>query len=99
MIPASFDNFLLAVASAGAALIGLLFVAISVRPERLFGARAVREHAAVATSTFTALINGFFISAAALLPAENVGGVALAFALVGLLTTTRLGWQLVTYRL
>jgi hypothetical protein len=99
MVPASFDNFLLAVASAGAALIGLLFVAISVRPERLFGVRAMREHAAVATSTFTALFNGFFVSAAALLPDENVGGVTVAFALIGLLTTTRLGWHLVGYRL
>jgi hypothetical protein len=98
MIPASFDNFLLAIASAGAALIGLLFVAISVRPQHFFGARAEREHAGVATSAFTTLINGFFIAAAALLPEANVGGVTVALATIGLFTTARLGWQLVGYR-
>jgi hypothetical protein len=34
MVPTDFANFFLSTAGAGAALIGLLFVAISINPER-----------------------------------------------------------------
>ena len=60
MVPASFANFFLATAGAGGALIGLLFVAISISPERIFSEGAPRERQAVASGAFTALVNAFF---------------------------------------
>lgn len=67
MLPADFTTFFLASAGAGAALIGLLFVAVSISPERTLHDGAPAERQALATSAFTALVNAFFISLAALL--------------------------------
>lgn len=99
MVPATFANFFLATAGAGGALIGLLFVAISINPERTFGEGAPRERQAVAGSAFTALVNAFFVSTAALIPGESLGPVAIAMSIVGLLNTFRAGAQLVVYQL
>ncbi len=88
MVPASFANYFMAMAGAGGALIGLLFVAISINPERMVGRAAHPEPQAVAASTFTALANGFFISAAGLLPGQGViGPTAAALASASLLNS------------
>ena len=63
MIPAEFTNFFIASAGAGAALVGLLFVAVSLAPEQIVTRGAPVERRAVAGSAFTALINAFFILA------------------------------------
>ncbi len=99
MVPADFANFFLATAGAGGALIGLLFVAISINPERTFSADAPMERQAVAGSAFTALVNAFFVSTAALIPGESLGPVAIALSITGLLNTLRVGIQLVRYQL
>ncbi|WIG59854.1 MAG: hypothetical protein OJF49_002601 [Ktedonobacterales bacterium] len=90
-----FNTYFAAMAGAGAALIGLLFVAISINPQRTFGRTAQRERQAVAASAFTALVNGFFVSSAALLPHTNVGAVPLFFGAMGMLTSVMSGTQLV----
>jgi hypothetical protein len=96
MVPASFGNYFMAMAGAGGALIGLLFVAISINPGRTFGHSAIAERQAVAASTFTALANAFFISAAGLLPGHDVlGPTALALACAALLNTIWLAVRLV----
>jgi hypothetical protein len=41
MVPGAYDAYLAAVATAAAALIGLLFVAISIRDDMIFGQNAV----------------------------------------------------------
>jgi hypothetical protein len=77
MVPGNFANFFLAATGAGGALIGLLFVAISIRPG-FVASRAT--HPAVQLSVamaFTALVNGFFIAFVALLPGTVLGSVAL----------------------
>jgi hypothetical protein len=94
MIPTTFDNFFLATAGAGAGLIGLLFVAISVNPERVLGAEGQPEHQAMAESTFTALVNGFFLSCAALIPVGGIGYAGMVFATLGLVGTGRLAFRL-----
>jgi hypothetical protein len=73
MVPDSYHDFFLASVGASAALIGLLFVAISVAPEHVFGSAAQGERFAFAVSAFIALGNIFFISLGALLPFLNVG--------------------------
>jgi hypothetical protein len=91
MVPEGFVNYFLASAGASAALIGLLFVAISVAPERIIGDEAPAELRAVAGSAFFALLNAFFVSLVALIPKTNIGDPALIMAVVALTNTIGLG--------
>ena len=99
MVPASFLDFFLAVAGAGGALIGLLFVAISINPERIFGSRGAQERQGVAASAYTGLVNGFFVATGALIPHINAGGMALAFAGISILNSLALSWRLLRYHM
>lgn len=97
MVPPDFANFFLACAGAGGALIGLLFVAISINPERTFGKEAPRERQAVAASAYTALVNAFFVSIGALIPGNSLGLLAALFGVIGLINTARVGFDLLMY--
>ena len=94
MVPASFHDFFLAMSGAGAALIGLLFVAVSINSEQIVGPQAAPERQGVAASTLTALVTGFVISSFALIPPVNLGYVALAAASLGLGQSLLLGARL-----
>jgi hypothetical protein len=98
MVPPEFANFFIASASAGAALVGLLFVAVSLAPEQIVTRRAPQERQAVAGSAFTALINAFFISLAALIPNDNFGLVVVPISGLCLLTTLIQAWPLLRRR-
>jgi hypothetical protein len=98
MVPPDFANFFLATAGAGGALIGLLFVAISINPERTFSADAPKERQVVASGAFTALVNAFFISTAALIPGINLGDITVAMSVLGLLNTVRVGVDMTRYQ-
>ena len=91
MVPASFANFFLATAGAGGALIGLLFVAVSINPERTFGSQAHPLRQGVASGAFAALVNGFFVSAWALLPLANIGYVTLLVGAASVVSSGRFG--------
>ena len=97
MVPPQFTNFFIASASAGAALVGLLFVAVSIAPERIVMANAPVERRAMAASSFTALLNAFFISLGALIP-ENVGFLILLMSASGLVNSLFLAWNLLKER-
>jgi hypothetical protein len=73
MVPAAYTSFLVASTQASAALIGLLFVSISLAPERVFGSKAEATRQALALSSFTALANVFFISFGSLIPMLPLG--------------------------
>lgn len=73
MLPAAYSNFLVASTQASAALIGLLFVSVSIQLERVFGPQAEAERQALALSSFTALANVFFISFGSLIPTLPIG--------------------------
>ena len=90
MIPVAYANFLVASTQASAALLGLLFVSVSIAPERVFGGRADSGRQAQARSAFTALANVFFISFTSLIPSQPVGLVVLTIALVALSQTLSL---------
>jgi hypothetical protein len=94
MVPDIFSTFFLATSSGGAALIGLLFVATSISPERVFSRSASPVLTAVATSAYMALVNAFFISIAALIPKSNVGYTALVLALAGIVNSISIGVRL-----
>ena len=68
MVPPEYSNFLIASTGASAALMGLLFVSISIAPERVFGDNALPGHRTLALSSFTALADAFFISLSGLVP-------------------------------
>jgi hypothetical protein len=91
-------GFLTASTAASAALIGLLFVAVSIAPERIFGARSEGEHQARALSAFTALVNVFFISFAGLVPDLNLGTIVLPAALLSLAQTAYLLYEFPKWR-
>jgi uncharacterized membrane protein YczE len=73
LIPAEYSSFLVASTQASAALIGLLFVAVSIAPERVFGPGGEAVKRALALSAFTALANAFFASFGSLIPHLDFG--------------------------
>ena len=95
-----FTTFFMASSGAAAALLGLLFVAVSIAPERTVASGAPLARQAVAASTFSAMLNAFFISLIALLPnsdprsASNAGIGAAILGTLGLVNSLRLAWML-----
>jgi hypothetical protein len=80
VVPTSYLEFMITSAGAAGAMIGLLFVAISLRSDLVFG-----EHASakvkllpakvktLAGSSFTGLVNAFSLSILAIVPSTNIG--------------------------
>lgn len=94
MVPQEYFGFFTASAGAGAALVGLLFVAISIAPDRIVTSSAPMERQAVAASAYTALTNAFFISMAALIPHLNLGVMVLIMSALATVSNLSLGWRL-----
>lgn len=92
MIPQALSGLFVAGGGAAAALLGLLFVAVSIRPERLTAATSAES--AIATNTLLALVDAFFVSFGALLPATTCAWVALAIGLVALAGNALLAYTL-----
>ena len=81
----SYTQFFSGTATVAGALVGLLFVALSVAPERLRGTRASIEHQAIASTAFTALVDALFIS---LIGLEPGGGLDFGAVILGALGLT-----------
>ena len=96
MVPLSFHDFFSGCATIAGALIGLLFVAISVSPEKLTGDTARTDHQVRAGAAFSALVNTMVIALVALLPGASLGEAGLILAAAGLATTA--GLIIVLYR-
>ncbi|MDQ5828758.1 MAG: hypothetical protein M3324_02550 [Actinomycetota bacterium] len=95
MMQQEFDTFFAASAGASAALIGLLFVAVSrAEPGSVFGNEARADRHAAAAGAFTGLADAFFVSLGALIPGANIGGIVLVVGAVALLGTLGLGREL-----
>jgi O-antigen/teichoic acid export membrane protein len=73
VIPQDYQNFFLAIAGASAALIGLLFVAISVAPGQVVGPKAQALHEIRATMALSAFVSTLVISLISLLPDAHIG--------------------------
>src|SRR5437764_454989 len=94
MVPPAFVSFFAASMGAAAALLGLLFVAVSIAPERTVGAGAPVERQVVAESVFTALVDAFFTSMAGAIPDISLGSVTLALGAFAVFQTLHVGWRL-----
>ncbi len=90
MTPVAYQPFFTASVAASAALIGLLFVSVSIAPERIFGKEAQSGRQAQALSAFTALANIFFISFGGLMPDVPLGLIVTIVAVPAVLQTVAL---------
>jgi len=93
VVPDDFTGYFAAAATAAGALIGLLFVAASLRPDTVLGRGAPAAARAIAGSAFTALVNSFFVSLIALVPGTRLGYTATVMALISLWSTLHLHRQ------
>ena len=96
MVPEYFEGYFAATAAGAGALIGLLFVAVSLRPASLLGSAASSNGRAVAGSAFTALVNSFFVSLIALIPFVSLGYTAAGMAGLSLFSTFQMHRELDT---
>ena len=105
MTTATAHEFFAASASVAGALIGLLFVALAVVPERVLGPDASEVHGVRAAATLTAFTNALTVALFGLIPGYSVGGAATAVAAVGLVFVARAligvtpGWRAKRVRL
>lgn len=94
MVPQAYFTFFMTAAGAGAALIGLLFVAVSLAPGRTVHPEAPIVSRVMSSSTFTALFIGFFIALGATLPDWNIGIITLILSVVGVVNSLNHAWLL-----
>jgi hypothetical protein len=85
LTPETAHDFFVASAGVAGALIGLLFVAISVSPERVLGPDAPEAGRIRAAATLTAFTNALCIGLFGLVPGLNLGIAATVTSIVGLL--------------
>jgi hypothetical protein len=90
----SYTEFFSGTATVAGALVGLLFVALSVAPERLRSLTGSVEHQAMAGTAFTALVDALFVSLVGLQPGGGLNYGALALGSLGLTSSIGLAVRL-----
>jgi hypothetical protein len=95
MVPPPFETYFAAMTEGGATLLGLLFVAMSIRRPSSYGEQETAAEVVLADGSLMALAGGFAVSASALVPGVNVGFVVLPSGLLAVFWVTAVGVRLV----
>jgi heme/copper-type cytochrome/quinol oxidase subunit 4 len=90
MVPSAYFTFFAAIATGAATLIGLLFVAVSIRDQTIFGPKAIPGGEALAVSAFSGLVNSLVLSLLAIIPQDNIGVGAIILAVITTVSIVRL---------
>jgi hypothetical protein len=93
-VTTTYAEFFSGSATVAGALVGLLFVALSVSPERLRGDTASLEHQAIAATAFTALVDALFVSLIGLQPGGGLRYGAVILGGLGLTSSCGLAVRL-----
>ena len=88
MTPSSLHEFFAASAGVAGALIGLLFVAVSVVHERLTAEEASQSHRVRADAALTSFGNALSVSLISLIPGHTLGWTALIVGVLGVVFVT-----------
>jgi len=89
MVLSELNGFFTACSAVAGSLIGLLFVAITLRYDAIFGAAALRRNRSIAYGAFTALVNALTVSLFALVPFVHLGYPVAVVAALSLVATFR----------
>jgi ABC-type uncharacterized transport system permease subunit len=98
MVPANFYTFFATSAGVAGALIGLLFVAISIPAGPTLGDQAKAQRDIKAGTAFSALTDALLISLVALIPGANFATAAILFSVLGVVSTISLAIVLIRTR-
>ncbi len=90
MVPVSYHAFFGGCATVAGALIGLLFVVLSVSAEKLAGDKSSADLQVKAGAAFSALVNTLVIALVALLPGTGFSTAIITLAATGLASTVAL---------
>jgi len=96
-VPPAYGPFLSAVAAVAGALIGLLFVAVTVDPDRV--RHQVQDDRQMnAALAFYAFVDPLFVALGGLLPGGSIAGLSEVLGAIGMVLTGAIGWRSLALR-